>query len=233
MPNQFPGGPIVRLPSKVELSRELTVWFHWRFRAIGVVPGNNGQTATYTVSVNPYSGYNKTVTFTVSGCPTAASCTVSPSSSGSPNYPPPTVTISTNTDIPGGNYTVTVTGTDGTITHTTSLSLVVTSPDFSLRPNTSIETIKAGTSARFPITLTPLNTFSGKVKLRVSGIPTGSVVTFSVNPVTLTSPNTATSMITVATKRTAKAKTYVLKITGTSGLIKRSTSVTLVVEAAH
>jgi hypothetical protein len=47
----------------------------------------------------------------------------------------------------------------------------------------------------------------------------------------VTSPNTATSALTVATKKRTTAKTYVLTITGTSGTIKHSATVTLIVTA--
>ena len=39
-----------------------------------------GQSASFTVSITPTGGFNKIVTFTCSGMPTGASCTVSPSS---------------------------------------------------------------------------------------------------------------------------------------------------------
>lgn len=187
-----------------------------------------GHAITYTLSVNSYNGYNGTVGLTLSGCPQNATCTFSPSSSGSPNYPPSTLTVSTSSALAAGNYLLTVTGTDGTITHTAELSLVVVAPDFSLTSNTKVETINAGTSARFPISLTPLNGFSGNVTLAVSGLPYRSTATFTPNPVTVTS-NNANSLLTVATKKRSKAGTYTLKITGTDGSIKRSTSVTLIV----
>lgn len=40
---------------------------------------NAGQSANFTVSVTPSGGFNKVVTFTCSGMPTGASCTVAPS----------------------------------------------------------------------------------------------------------------------------------------------------------
>ncbi|HKW61550.1 MAG TPA: S8 family serine peptidase [Candidatus Acidoferrum sp.] len=41
---------------------------------------NAGQSATFMVSITPSGGFNKVVTFTCSGMPTGASCTVAPSS---------------------------------------------------------------------------------------------------------------------------------------------------------
>jgi hypothetical protein len=186
-----------------------------------------GSSAAYTVSVTAFNGYSNTVAFTVSGCPTGTTCTLNPTSSGPPSYPSTTLTVATTTSTPGGNYLLTVTGTDGTITHTTSVALAVVAPDFSISATTKVETIAAGTSARFPMRISPLNSFSGKVTLTVTGLPANSTGAFSPNPVTVTSPNTATSLLTVATKKKVAAGTYVLTITGTSGTVKHSTTVTL------
>lgn len=50
----------------------------------GVSPSTDtisaGQSATFTISITPSGGFNKVVTFTCSGMPTGASCTVAPSS---------------------------------------------------------------------------------------------------------------------------------------------------------
>ena len=186
-----------------------------------------GKSTTYTETVNPFNGYSNTVSLTVSGCPAGATCTLNPTSSGAPNYPPSTLTVSTSSSTPGGNYTLTITGTDGTLTHTTTVALVVLVPDFSVSSSSTAATIKAGSSANFPITLTPLNTFSGNVSLTVTGLPGSSTGTFSPNPVTVTSPNTSSSTMTVATSRKTPPGTYHLTITGTSGSLTHSTTITL------
>lgn len=203
---------------------------------LSAAPGSQtivqGKSAAYTVSVTTFNGYSGTVGFTVSGCPTGATCTLSPTSSGPPSYPSTTLTVTTTTSTPGGNYLLTVTGSDGTITHTTSVSLAVISPDFSIAANTKVETIKAGTSAKFPLTITPLNTFNGNVALTVTGLPPDSTGAFSPNPVTVTSPNNATSALTVATKKhKTTAGTYTITVTGTSGTVKHTTTVSLTVTA--
>lgn len=186
-----------------------------------------GKSTTYTETVNPLNGYSNTVSLTVSGCPAGATCTLNPTSSGAPNYPPSTLTVSTSSSTPGGNYTLTITGTDGTLTHTTSVALVVLVPDFSISANTTAQTIKGGTSAKFPLTLTPVNAFTGSVNLTVTGLPTGTTGTFSPNPVTVTSPNNSSSTFTVTTSKKTPAGTYKLTLTGTSGSLSHSVTVTL------
>lgn len=185
-----------------------------------------GQSTTYSETVNPLDGYSNTVSLTVSGCPTGATCTLNPTSV-SPPYAPSTLTVSTTSSTPGGTFTLTITGTDGTLTHTTSVTLTVVVPDFSISSSSTSGTIKAGGSAHFPITLTPLNTFSGSVSLTVTGLPGSSTGTFSPNPVTVTSPNSSSSTFTVTTSRKTPAGTYHLTITGTSGSLTHSITVTL------
>jgi len=185
-----------------------------------------GKSVTYSETVNPVNGYNNTVTLSVSGCPTGATCSISPSSVGPP-YNPSTLTVSTSSSTPGGSYTITIKGTDGTLTHTASVALTVIVPDFSISSNTSVQTIKAGAKANYNLTLKPVNTFTGKVTLTVSGLPASSTGAFNPNPVMLTSPNSSSSTLTVSTTRKTPAGTYTLTITGTSGNLTHSVKVTL------
>ena len=87
-----------------------------------------GSTATYTLSLTSSGGYSGTVTLTVtSGCPSSVTCSVAPNSVSSF---PATATLSVPTLIttPGGTTSVVVTATDGTITHTVTVSLTVIGP---------------------------------------------------------------------------------------------------------
>jgi hypothetical protein len=83
-------------------------------------------TATYTLSLSASGGYSGTVTLTVtSGCPTDATCSISPNSVSSF---PAAASLSVETAITSGSGTITVTATDDTITHTVSVSLTVVGP---------------------------------------------------------------------------------------------------------
>lgn len=191
-----------------------------------VVQGNS---TSYTATVTSFNGFNSAVSLGVSGCPSNATCTLTPSSV----TPPPngtatsTLNVQTASTTPGGTYTLTITGTSGDLAHNTSVTLVVIVPDFSISASTTTQTIKAGASAKFPLTLTPLNTFSGSVALTVSGCPSSSTCAFSPNPVTVTSPNSSTSAFTVSTTKRIPPGTYAITITGTSGSLHHSITVTL------
>jgi hypothetical protein len=184
-----------------------------------------GQTANYTVTVTPLNSYNGTVNLTVSGCPTGATCTLNPTSSGPPSYLTSTLSVVTTTSTPGGTYTITINGTDGTLTHTTSVTLVVNAPDFSIHVSPTSQSVSRGSAARYTVTVAPLNGFTGTVNFSVSGCPPRSTCTF--NPTSSGSPNYPTSTLTVSTTRSTTFGTYTLTIKGTSGTLVHSTNASL------
>jgi len=190
----------------------------------GVVQGHS---VTYSVTVNPINGYSGTVNLSVSGgCPTGATCAISPASEGPP-YNAATLTVTTGSGTPGGNYNITISGTDGTLTHTTSVGLAVTAPDFTISGGNSTQSIPRGGSVNYSISLKSLNTFAGSVTLSVTGLPAKSTGTISPNPVTLTSGGTATSSLAVKTTKKSPVGKFVITITGTSGAVIHTTTVTL------
>jgi hypothetical protein len=85
-----------------------------------------GGAGTYTVSVTPSNGFANTVTLSASGLPSGATATFGPTaiSGGSGTS---TLTLTTSTSTPSGSYPITISGTDGTLTSTARISLVVSS----------------------------------------------------------------------------------------------------------
>ena len=77
---------------------------------------NRGLTFNYTVTETAVGGFANPVTFSVSGLPTGATATFTPSSlSGSGTT---ALAIATTTTTPTGTYPLTITGTDGVLSHT-------------------------------------------------------------------------------------------------------------------
>ena len=186
--------------------------------------GQGGSTS-YSVTVNPINGYTNTVNLSLSGCPANATCSISPNSVGPP-YSPSTLSVSTNSSIAPGTYTITITGSDGTLTHTTSVSLIITPPpDFTITATPPNYTIKHGGIAVYKATVKALNGFNGVVTFSVTGLPANSTGTFS--PATVTGQGTST--LQVQTKRKTPVGTFKLSITGTSGSLSHSATVNLTV----
>src|SRR2546428_279805 len=90
-----------------------------------------GQTATSTISLHPTGGFSGAVALAAAASPSGVAAACAPSSiSGSVTS---TCTLSSSTP---GSYTVTVTGTNRSLVHTTSISVTVSAPpaepDFSI-----------------------------------------------------------------------------------------------------
>ena len=183
---------------------------------------NQGSTANYTVSLTALDGFTNTVSFSISGLPTGATATFTPASvAGSGTS---TLAITTTTATPTGSYPLTITGTDGVLTHTTPITLVVTVPDFSLSATPASQTIENGGSASYTATVAPLNGYTGTVSFSVSGLPAGATATFT--PASVTTSGSSTLAVTT-TLGTTVAGNYVLTITATDGTLTHTANVTL------
>jgi len=186
-----------------------------------------GASATYTATVTPSGGFTGTVTFSVSGLPTGASGSFNPTSvSGSGTS---TLTVSTSTTTPPGSYALTITGTSGTLVHSTSVTLVVSAAggsDFAISASPSSQTVARGASATYTVTITATGGFTGTVNFSVSGLPSRTSASF--NPASVTGSGSST--LTVSTNRKTPRGSFVLTITGTAGSLVHSTTVTLVVQ---
>lgn len=102
---------------------------------------------------------------------------------------------------------------------------VVPTPDFTIAPTPSSQTVTQGNSTTYTTTIKALDNFSDTVNLSVSGLPTGATASF--NPTSVAGSGTST--LTVSTSTTTPAGTYTLAITGTSGTLTHSATVTLIV----
>ena len=109
-----------------------------------------GSSVTNSITATLLSGTSQSVSFTTSALPTGVTATYLPTSCS------PTcstiLTIGTTASTPAGTYTITVTGTAGTLTHTSTFSLTVSPPIVNLTNVTFTpllqgrNTIPAGTS---------------------------------------------------------------------------------------
>jgi subtilisin family serine protease len=183
-----------------------------------------GGGTTYSIGVNSLTGFTGDVSLSLSGLP---------SNVGTATFSPQTVagagssllTVTTLATSPGGTFPLTITGTAGGITHTTSVTLVVTARDFTLSVAPSAVTISRRQSATFTVTVSVIGGSVGNVSLSVGGLPAGTTATFTPNPVG--SPGSST--LTVRTTSFTHRGTFTLQITGTSGALTHQTSAQLTV----
>ena len=180
-----------------------------------------GTGTTYSVSVTPSGGFNGTVNFSVSGLPSGATATFNPTSvTGSGSS---TLSITTSSSTPPGNYSLTIKATSGNLAHTAKVSLQVA--DFSISASPSSQTVGRNSKTTFTVSVAALGPFSASVTFLVSGLP--ARVTSSFVPTSVTGSGTTT--LTITTKPKTPIGTYPLIIKGKAGTLIHSTTVTLVV----
>src|SRR5439155_994735 len=132
------------------------------------------------------------------------------------------LSVTTNASTLAGTYTLTITGQSGSLTHTTTVALVVSAPgDFTLNGSPSSQTVTPGGSTSYNVTINPVGGFSGQVTLSVSGLPGGASGSFTPNLAT------ASSTLSMTTSTSTPAGTYTLTITGVSGGLMHNTVATL------
>jgi len=185
-----------------------------------------GAAGTSTISTATISGTAQAVNLTVSGAPSGATASLSPTSVTSGGSS--TLTVNAGTAV-AGTYTLTVTGT-GTTTHTTTVSLMVTAPpppnDFSISASPSSLSLVQGASGTSTISTAITSGSAQTVNLSVSGAPSGA--TASLSPASVTSGSASTLTVNAGS---AAAGTYTLTVTGAGTSATHATSVSVTVAA--
>jgi hypothetical protein len=102
-------------------------------------------------------------------------------------------------------------------------------PGFSVSASPSTVTAVQGSKANSMITVSSVNGFNSGTTLSVSGLPSGVTAAFSTNPVTPPPNGSASSTLTFTASPTATIGPTTVTVTGTSGSIVRSTTISLTV----
>lgn len=138
-----------------------------------------GGSDSSVISLTSLSGYDSQVTLSLSGNPSG----VGYAFSANPVTPTSSSTLALNVDstVSPGTYQLTVSGTDGTITHTTTISLTVTQPSVNVPLSVSVSTDKSSYALKSFVYITVNATDS-------SGSVSGASVVL-----TVTDPNNGSS----------------------------------------
>jgi len=190
-------------------------------------------TTTFTVNGTSSDDYYAVMTLGIHGLPSEVTPTFSPSSMTIPagGSASSTLSLAISASTPVGTYPLNISGTSGSQTHVTNVTLViVAAADFTLTISPTSATVRNGSSTAFTITVNSINDFISAVALTVS-IPSGSGVTGSIAPssVTPTAGGYATATLTVTAAATAPTGTGTITITGTGGGKTRTKTATLTV----
>jgi len=187
--------------------------------ALSVTQGSSGADTISVTDISPFSG---SVTLAASGLPSGVTAAfgTNPATGSS------RLTLAASGTATVGTTTVTITGTSGSITETTTLALTVvakTPPSFTLAPSVSTLSLSQGSSATDTIAVTDVGGFTGSVALTASGLPTGVTAAFATNP------TTGSSILTLTASSTSTVGSSTVTVTGTSGTLKATTTVALTV----
>ena len=187
------------------------------------------------VSVNamPMNGFSGRVNVMLSGLPVGV--TANPSTLSLTPGTPQNITLTAAANAAIGNTTVTFTGATRSLTHTATLALSVTAPppppgDFNLSVTPSKISLTQGASGQaVSVNATPMMGFSGTVNVTLSGLPSGTTA----NPSTLSLTPGTPQNITLSAAVDATTGNVNVTFTGTSGSRTHTTSLKLMVKAAH
>lgn len=186
-----------------------------------------GSGTTLTVTQTAIGSFNGNVSYTLSGLPAGATANVTPSAiAGSGSS---VLTIATTSATAAGTYTLVVNGQSGALQHATNVNLsVVKAVDFGLAVSPASSSVTAGSGGVFTATVASLSGFAGIVTLSTTGIPAGSTASFvpaSINTV-------GSSLLTIATGAATAAGKYSITVSGTSGGLIHTATLSLAVVAS-
>ncbi|MBO0889097.1 hypothetical protein J2P12_08370, partial [Candidatus Bathyarchaeota archaeon] len=166
-----------------------------------------GATANSTISLSSLLGFAGTVALTATSSPQGPGLSLNPASVTVPSGGTATSTISIN-PASWGNYTITVVGTGGTLSHNATISVIA--QDFQITANQTVLRPNKGAAATSTITISPLNHFAGTVALIATGT-TGLNTTITPSTINLGS---GSATLTVAS---SAAGNYTAVVSATSG----------------
>lgn len=187
---------------------------------LSVTQGSSGTSTISLTAANGFTG-SANLTATVLGQPAGVTATLTPTSVTAGGAA--TLDVSTTSVPPGGNFSVVVTGSGGGLTHTAYVTLAL--PGFTLTAPSNVF-VNQNATAPATITITDVNGFSGDVKFSVSGLPHGVSAAF------LPEHSTTKTTLTFTASYQATTGFASVTVTGKSGNIQQSATVTLAVSAA-
>jgi sugar lactone lactonase YvrE len=186
-----------------------------------------GETAKYTLSVEPLNGWSSGISLGIDGLPDGTSVSFNPV-----NLIPPgeslTMFITTNATVPG-KYALKITaeGLDEgeTVTHELPLTLDVSG--FGLNAVISSQTIKQLETATFSILLDSMNGYEGEVSLGLEGLPYG--IKAILDRTTVQVPGEV--MLKIQSSKYIKPGIFEIKVIGDDGHVKHDLDLMLAIFA--
>lgn len=198
---------------------------------LGPVPG--GGTATTTVTATAASASPRNILFSCVDLPPGTACSFAPTSCR-PTCSAQLILV-TSTDAPAGTHVVTVAGSDGTMSRTTTFSVTLSVPasparfDFSLGVNPQSGSVLTGGAVSTNVTASSTSGLTHAVQFSCSNLPPETTCTFAPPSCNLA----CTSGLTFATSAHTPPGTYAIQVTASDGNLSRTSGYSLVVSPSN
>ncbi len=195
--------------------------------SVSVVQGSSGSS---TITIAVIGNFNSAITLSASGAPGGVTVTFAPNPIAAPGAGNSTMTVAVANSAATGTYPITVSASDGNVTHTATVSLAVNAPaaaDFAITAAPNAMTVAQGSSGTSTITTSITGGYSNVITLSASGAPAGMTVAFS--PSVIAAPGAGSSTMTVNVNATTAMGTYPITVSGADGTITHTATVTVTV----
>jgi subtilase family serine protease len=191
--------------------------------SVSVNAGSNGST---TINSAVTGGFSGSVTLSATGQPAGVTIGFTSGTITAGNSTSMTIAVAAGTA--SGTYPITVTGTSGTTVATTTVTLTINgvTPNFTIAASPTSIAVSRSNTGKVTITTTVSGGFGSAIGL--SGSVTGTRVTVSFSPTSITGAGTSTMTITVNRRAATGART--ITITGTGGGQTHTATVGLTVQ---
>nr|WP_063779325.1 M28 family peptidase [Kibdelosporangium sp. MJ126-NF4] len=186
-----------------------------------------GQSTAASINTSVIKGNSQVIDLTSTVSPSGPLVTFAPASVNAGNAA--TMSISTGSRTPAGNYTITITGTGKSVTRTATYTLTVQGTggsDFSISVNPSSATVSAGQATSATVSSALVSGNSQTLSLTANVSPGGP--TASLSPTSVTTGGSST--LTVTTTAGTAAGAYTVTITA-SGTVVRTATFSLTVQS--
>ena len=194
---------------------------------VSLTAGGTGQ--TISLAAVAAGGFSSPIAVAITGLPAGVTASPSTFSLNAGTSQPVALTASA-TAVAASSITLTLSGTAGKLSHaaTATLAIATPAPDFSLTLAPKALTLEDNAGPQtFTVTANALNSFTGKVAVALTGLPTG--VTAAPSSLTLI-PGTPQTVSLAAT--TAALGTSSLMLNATSGSLAHSATLALTIANA-
>lgn len=166
--------------------------------------------------MNAEYGFTGEVQLSLFGLPSGVTAAFTPN----PTTNSSTLRLTASSAASLGECIVTLTGTSGSQTLSTTFTLGVYVPTFTVGTSSYV-TLGQGNSISTYVGVNPAYGFTGNVQFGISGLPSGVTASFSPNPAT------SSSLLKLTAASSAPTGQYTITVTGMSGSQSASASITL------